>query len=95
MPRRKRRTPEPDRAACVIYARFSSDKQRDESIEDQVRVCSDWAEGHGLTVVATYADQKKWNEISLHNIAPSGIFAAHRATRDYAEQIWHVPYKKL
>ena len=57
MPRRKRRTPEPDRAACVIYARFSSDKQRDESIEDQVRVCSDWAEGHGLTVVATYADR--------------------------------------
>lgn len=57
MPRRKRRAPEPDRGACVIYARFSSDKQRDESIEDQVRVCSDWAAGHGLTVVATYADR--------------------------------------
>ena len=57
MPRRKRKTPEPDRSACVIYARFSSDKQRDESIEDQVRVCSDWAAGHGLTVVATYADR--------------------------------------
>ena len=57
MPRRKRKTPEPDRSACVIYARFSSDKQRDESIEDQVRVCSDWAAGHGLAVVATYADR--------------------------------------
>lgn len=57
MPRRKRKTPEPDRGACVIYARFSSDKQRDESIEDQVRVCSDWAAGHGLTVVATYEDR--------------------------------------
>ena len=57
MPRRKRNTPEPDRTSCVIYARFSSDKQRDESIEDQVRVCSDWAEGHGLAVVATYADR--------------------------------------
>ena len=41
----------------MIYARFSSDKQRDESIEDQVHVCSDWAAGHGLTVVATYADR--------------------------------------
>ncbi len=57
MPRRKRKTPEPDRTACVIYARFSSDKQRDESIEGQVRVCSDWAAGHGLAVVATYADR--------------------------------------
>ncbi len=57
MPRRKRNTPEPDRTSCAIYARFSSDRQRDESIEDQVRVCSDWAVGHGLTVVATYADR--------------------------------------
>ncbi len=46
-------------------------------------------------MVATYADQKKWNEMSLHNIARSGIFAADRAIRDYAEEIWHVPYKKL
>ena len=57
MPRRKSRAPEPDRGACVIYARFSSERQRDESIEDQVRVCSDWAEGHGLSVVATYEDR--------------------------------------
>ena len=57
MTRRKRRAPEPDRGACVIYARFSSNKQRDVSIDDQVRVCSDWAAGHGLTVVATYADR--------------------------------------
>ena len=28
MPRRKARRPEPDRTACVIYARFSSDKGR-------------------------------------------------------------------
>ena len=42
----------------------------------------------------TYADQKKWNQISLHNIARSGIFAADRSIADYAERIWHVPYKK-
>ena len=33
--------------------------------------------------------------MSVHNIARSGIFAADRAIRDYAEEIWHVPYKKL
>ena len=40
MPRKKSR-PKADPTACVIYARFSSERQRDESIEDQVRVCSD------------------------------------------------------
>ena len=54
---RKRNQIKADPTACVIYARFSSERQRDESIEDQVRVCSDWASGHGLTVVATYEDR--------------------------------------
>ena len=45
-------------------------------------------------MVETYADQAKWNEMSLHNIARSGIFAADRSIIDYAETIWHVPYKK-
>ena len=42
---------------AVIYARFSSDKQRIESIEDQERVCRAYAEGHGMEVVGTYADE--------------------------------------
>lgn len=41
----------------MIYARFSSERQRDEPIKDQVRVRSDWAVGHGLAVVATYEDR--------------------------------------
>ena len=45
-------------------------------------------------MVETYADRKKWNQMSLHNIARSGIFAADRSIADYAETIWHVPYKK-
>ena len=36
---------------AVIYARFSCDKQRDESIEDQLRVCMEYAHEHGITVV--------------------------------------------
>lgn len=54
---RKRRRPTPDQTACVIYARFSSDRQRDESIEDQVAVCSKWAAARGLAVVSVYADR--------------------------------------
>ena len=45
-------------------------------------------------MVETYADRKKWNEMSLHNIARSGIFAADRSIADYCDRIWHVPYKK-
>ena len=38
-----------------------------------------------------YADRRRWDQISLINIARSGIFAADRSIRDYAREIWHVP----
>lgn len=41
---------------AVIYARFSCDKQREASIDDQVRVCREYAERMGFTVVKVYAD---------------------------------------
>ena len=42
----------------------------------------------------TYGDRAQWNRMSLLNIARSGIFAADRAIAQYADTIWHVPYKK-
>ena len=45
-------------------------------------------------MIETYRDQSLWNAISLHNIARSGIFAADRSVSEYADTIWHVPYKK-
>ena len=44
--------------------------------------------------LSTYADQQRWNQMSLINIARSGIFAADRSIRDYAQDIWHVPTRK-
>ncbi|MBQ9464320.1 MAG: recombinase family protein, partial [Lachnospiraceae bacterium] len=44
----------PSRAA--IYARYSSSAQKDESIEQQIAECEEYAARRGLTVVATYAD---------------------------------------
>lgn len=41
---------------AVIYARFSCSKQREASIEDQLRVCRDWCGREGYAVVAEYAD---------------------------------------
>ena len=42
---------------AVIYARYSSDNQREESIEGQLRDCKDYAEKNGITVVGTYIDR--------------------------------------
>ena len=45
-------------------------------------------------MVETYGDREKWNRMSLLNIARSGIFSADRSIADYANTIWHVPYRK-
>lgn len=42
---------------CVIYARFSSDRQNEESITAQVRACTEYAEKHGMEVIHVYADE--------------------------------------
>ena len=42
---------------AVIYARFSSVGQREESIEGQMRECGDYAKRKGYTVVKSYADR--------------------------------------
>jgi site-specific DNA recombinase len=42
--------------AC-LYARYSTEMQREQSIEDQFRVAERIAERHGFTVVAKFADQ--------------------------------------
>ena len=40
----------------ALYARYSDDKQRDASIEDQFRICRDHAQREGWQVVGTYKD---------------------------------------
>ena len=42
---------------AVIYARFSSDRQNEDSIHAQVRACNEYAQQHDITVVGTYADE--------------------------------------
>lgn len=42
---------------AVIYARYSSHNQREESIEVQLRECHDFAERNGMLVVGEYCDK--------------------------------------
>ena len=42
---------------AVIYARYSSDNQREESIEGQIRECTAFAEKNGITILKHYIDR--------------------------------------
>ena len=42
---------------AVIYARYSTDGQREESIEGQIRECTAYAEKNGITIVKHYIDR--------------------------------------
>ena len=41
----------------VIYARYSSDNQREESIEGQLRECRQYADRNGITLLEPYIDR--------------------------------------
>jgi site-specific DNA recombinase len=41
----------------ALYARYSSDNQRDASIADQLRVCRAYAERQSWTICEEYTDQ--------------------------------------
>jgi site-specific DNA recombinase len=42
------------RRQCAIYARYSSDRQRESSIEDQIRKCREYAAARGWEVLEEY-----------------------------------------
>ena len=42
---------------AVIYARYSSDSQTEQSIEGQLRVCEDYARTHDILILDTYIDR--------------------------------------
>ncbi len=58
----------------AIYARYSSDNQRDASIADQLRVCRDFAARQGWTIVQEFTD----HAISGASLLRSGFQALMR-----------------
>ena len=44
---------------AVIYARYSSEKQNEQSIEGQLRICNKYAKDHNMNIVETYIDRAK------------------------------------
>lgn len=57
---------------AVIYARYSSNSQSEQSIDGQLRVCGEYAKSKGLNIVNTYIDRaisgKTTTRISFQNL---------------------------
>jgi DNA invertase Pin-like site-specific DNA recombinase len=67
----------------VLYIRYSSTGQNEQTVEGQIRVCKEWAEQNGYVVVGVYIDKAKsvWSDsdkrVEFHkmlNEAGSGKF---------------------
>src|SRR6267142_6812703 len=67
---------------AVIYARYSTDLQREASIEDQVRVCRQRIEREGWTLVGTYSDAASSGASRLRPGYQKLLEAARAATFD-------------
>ena len=68
---------------AVIYARFSSDRQREASIEGQIRECTEYAKRNDITVVGSYIDralsaskdtEKRLDFLKMINDSGKGLF---------------------
>ena len=44
----------------ALYARFSSDNQRSESIDAQIRAMEAYCKQHHYVIVKTYTDEARW-----------------------------------
>ena len=68
---------------AVIYARYSSDNQRDASIEDQVRLCKERIEREGWTLVQVYRDKAMSGASALRPGYQGLLEDARRAEFDF------------
>lgn len=69
---------------AAIYARFSTDMQRDRSIDDQFALCRKFAASNGLAVQATFSDRA---QSGASVIGRDGLFQLMEAARQGQFQI--------
>lgn len=91
--------------SAVAYARYSSDNQRDESIEAQVRAIKYFASNYGYDIVRTYADKAMTGRTSdrpqflkMIDDSKSGLFQAvivHKLDRFSRDSLDTLYYEKL
>ena len=87
---------------AVIYARYSSDNQREASIEGQIRECTAFAEKNGITVLRHYIDRaisaKTDNRPEFQNMIKDGnkklfdmiiVWKLDRFARNRYDSAWY------
>lgn len=68
---------------AVIYARYSSDSQTEQSIEGQLRVCREYAQTNDILIVDTYIDRAM---TGTNDMRPD----FQRMLKDSAKHQWEV-----
>ena len=66
---------------AVIYARYSSERQTEQSIEGQLSVCHKYAEENDILIVDTYIDRAMTGTNDLRD-------AFQQMMRDSSKQAW-------
>lgn len=61
---------------CVGYARYSTTHQREESIEDQLRLCEDYVQKCGGTWTAAFSDAERSGQSFMGRVGFAALMAA-------------------
>ena len=88
---------------AVLYARYSSDKQREASIDDQLRVCRDFCAREGIEVVRAYTDyaisgktdQRPEFRLMIANAPESDYVVVYMFDRFSRDRYDSATYKKM
>lgn len=87
---------------AVVYARYSSDSQSEQSIEGQLRICKDYASKNDMVIVDTYIDramtgtndnrasfQKMIKDSANHQFSVVLVYKLDRFSRNKYESVIH------
>lgn len=68
---------------AVIYARYSSDSQTEQSIEGQLRVCNEYAKNNDIIIVKTYIDRAMTGTNDNRPDFQRMLYDSHKREWDY------------
>lgn len=80
---------------AVIYARYSSERQTEQSIEGQLHVCNDYAKRNDLVIVGTYIDRAMTGTNDNREDFQRMLKDSDKKSFDYVLVITHLPRQQV
>ena len=68
---------------AVVYARYSSEKQNEQSIEGQLRVCQEYADRNDIKIIKTYIDRAQSGTNDNRTNFQKMLYDSNRKAWDY------------